>query len=177
LAVFAAPFLMPRPRALSVQTAAREADPQLLMPPAGVKFRKGGTFAHPSDERFAAWLAQFEHPNAAVAAIDELRAGLTFAPDHPHERFEAALRELGEILGFESRRPEREVNDGPDVLWIDGQFAVPMEAKNRMKQTTDAISKHAAGQLMQAEAWTKKTYSEKGKIIPVSVHLTNRVGK
>jgi hypothetical protein len=64
---------------------------------------------------------------------------------------------------------------GPDVLWLDASLAVPLEAKNRLKEATDAISKHTAGQLMQAEAWTRQTYPEK-EVVPVSVHPAERCG-
>jgi hypothetical protein len=166
-----------RQQSMSVQTVARESDPQLLMPPSGVKFRKGNATVRPSTEKFVAWLGEFTHTNGAIAVVEELRTALTFAPDHPHEKFEQGLCDLGEILGFESRRPDREAAVGPDVLWMDGSLAVPLEAKNRLKDSTDCISKHTAGQLMQAEAWTQKTYPEKSVVVPVSVHRVIKCGK
>jgi hypothetical protein len=162
--------------ALAAQTHAREIDHQLLMPPAGVKYRKGASNATPSTLRFVAWLHQFDHPNAAISAIEGLRARLTFAPDASHDVFEGALSQLGTILGFESRRPDRESGEGPDVLWMDGQQVIALEAKNRTKPETQAIAKHVAGQLMQAEAWAKTTYPDRGEVVPVSVHPRTKVG-
>lgn len=161
---------------LETQTSARERDPQLLMPSSGVKYRKGPSSSPPNVDRFTEWLRQFDQINGAVAAIDSLRSHLTFAPDAPHEQFEQALCDLGALLGFESRRPDREVGEGPDVLWLHGQLAVPLEAKNRTSDDADSIAKHVAGQLMQAEAWTKLIYPERPQVVPVSVHPRAKCG-
>lgn len=161
---------------LKVQTAAREQDPQLLMPSSGVQYRKGFGPTQSNVDRFMNWFKQFDQVNGAIAALDHLTSCLTFAPDASHEQFEHALQELGAILGFESRRPDRENAKGPDVLWLDGQYAVPLEAKNRVADHSSGIAKHVAAQLMQAEAWTKQVYPERGKVIPVSVHPQARCG-
>lgn len=163
-------------RSLEVQTAARDADPQLLMPSGGVKYRKTNPAAAGNAARFVAWLEQFDHPNAAIAALDALRARLTFAPDASHDLFEQALCDLGVLLGFDARRPDKETGDGPDVLWLDGQLVVPLEAKNRTKPDTQEIAKHVAGQLMQAEAWAKETYADRGNVVPITVHPMTKVG-
>jgi hypothetical protein len=162
--------------ALEAQTHAHQQDHQLLMPPAGVKYRKGASSGSPSTSRFVSWLAQFDHTTAAVAAVEVLRARLTFAPDASHDVFEGALSQLGTLLGFETRRPDRESGEGPDVLWMDGQLVVPLEAKNRTKPDTEAIAKHVAGQLMQAEAWARTNYPDRGDVVPVSVHPRMKVG-
>jgi hypothetical protein len=163
-------------KSLETQTFAREQDPQLLMPPSGVKYRKGASAARPSAIAFVQWLETFDTTNAAIAALDALRTRLTFAPDAPHEQFEQGLCDLGAILGFESRRPDREIKDGPDVLWLEGLIAVPLEAKNRTSADSDAIAKHVAAQLMQAEAWTKQMYPERTQVVPVSVHPRSKCG-
>ena len=33
------------------------------------------------------------------------------------EKFESALKKLGEILGYVSQRPDKEIRKGPDNLW------------------------------------------------------------
>ena len=162
---------------LAVQTQARELDHALLMPSSGVQYRKGASSASSCGAKFAAWIDSFVHPNAVLAAIDELAAKLIFSEAAPHEPFEEALCSLGKILGFESSRPETEFREGPDVLWLEGQFAVPLEAKNRTGPDTPEIAKHVAGQLMQSEEWTKRTHSERSKVVPVSVHPRSKLGR
>jgi hypothetical protein len=157
-------------QSLEAQTRAKEVDRELLMPPKGVQYRKGAAATRPSAAQFTAWLQGFDHVNAAIAAIESLRSRLVFAPEASHDVFEQALCDLGKLLGFESRRPDKETGEGPDVLWLDGQLAVPLEAKNRMSSTTDCISKHVAAQLMQAEAWTKKMYTDRPSVLPLSAH-------
>lgn len=162
---------------LAVQTQAREIDHALLMPSSGVHYRKGASSASSCGAKLAAWIDGFVHPNAVLAAIDELAAKLVFSETAPNEPFEEALCSLGKILGFESTRPEAEFREGPDVLWLEGQFAVPLEAKNRTSPDTPEIAKHVAGQLMQSEEWTKRTHSERSKVVPVSVHPRSKLGR
>lgn len=162
---------------LSVQTAARALDYHLLMPSSGVTYKKSGRAAPAAGARFATWLSQFEHSNGAPAAIDALQAKLVFSPIASHDAFEQALCDLGDIIGFESSRPDKLYHEGPDVLWLEGQNALPLEAKNRIGDDTDGIAKHVAAQLMQAEAWTKRTHSERDNVVPVSVHPRTKLSK
>lgn len=162
---------------MSTQTVAREMDHQLLMPSVGVKFRKGASASSAAGARFAAWLDQFRHPNAAFAALDDLQSKLVFSPAASHDQFEQALSDLGGLLGFESSRPDKQFNEGPDVLWLEGQLAVPLEAKNRVSPDTDDIAKAVAAQLGQAELWTKEKHAERQTVVPVSVHPRTRLSR
>jgi hypothetical protein len=152
------------------QKYAREHEPHLLMPSSGLQYQKRARTTPNAAAQFAEWLSKFEHASAAVAAIQHLRSHLVFSPDAPSELFERALRDLGEILGFESSRPDKEFHVGPDVLWMDGQIASPLEAKNNTSPDTPAISKDNAGQLAQSAAWASKFHSERTKIVPLIAH-------
>ena len=81
---------------------------------------------------------------------------------------EEALRCLGQHLGLESTRPDKEFGKGPDVLWVgeDG-YAVCMEAKTD-KQLSSPYSKDYVGQLHNHVQWVKDNY-DVVEIIPIFV--------
>ena len=66
---------------------------------------------------------------------------------------EEALRCLGQYLGLESTRPEKEHGTGPDVLWLgDDGFALVMEAKTG-KRESSRYTKENMGQLRDHVQW------------------------
>jgi hypothetical protein len=162
---------------LEAQSRARQMDHQLLMPSVGVTYKKGPSATSIAGARFAEWIDSFSHPNAVFAAIDQFSAQLVFSPAASHEQFEQALCDLGTVLGFESSRPDKQFREGPDVLWMEGQLAVPLEAKNRTKPESDEIGKHVAAQLGQAELWTQTKHAERTQVVPVSVHPRTKLNR
>ena len=81
---------------------------------------------------------------------------------------EEALRCLGQYLGLESTRPDKELGKGPDVLWIgESGHAVCMEAKTD-KQTVSPYSKDYVGQLHNHVQWVKDNY-DVSEVIPLFV--------
>ena len=68
---------------------------------------------------------------------------------------EDALRHLGQFMGFESTRPEKESETGPDVLWMtDQRVAICMEAKTQ-KNEGRFYTKDNIGQLRDHVQWVK----------------------
>ena len=81
---------------------------------------------------------------------------------------EEALRCLGQYLGLESARPDKELGTGPDVLWIgEGGHAICMEAKTD-KQLNSPYSKDHVGQLHNHVQWVKDNY-DASEIVPIFV--------
>ena len=81
---------------------------------------------------------------------------------------EEALRCLGQYLGLDSTRPDKEFGVGPDVLWIGEQgVAIYMEVKTE-KQTNSNYRKEETGQLHNHIQWVKDNY-EVTDIIPIFV--------
>lgn len=87
--------------------------------------------------------------NRDLGALDGGSSGLV----------EAAMRELGELFGFESTRPDNDGDTGPDVLWIDNDnmLLLPFELKTD-KTTTSVISKKDVGQGHQHQQWVEDNY-------------------
>ena len=83
-------------------------------------------------------------------------------------------KELGDFLGFDSSRPEKEFGKGCDNLWIlDKETALIMEAKSQ-KKTQNIISKEEMGQLMQSIQWFKDKYVSISNIYGVSLQYNNQ---
>lgn len=87
-------------------------------------------------------------------------------------RFEQAMHDLGLHLGFAAQRPERDLGEGPDVLWLLGglNFLV-IECKSGGE--TDFIAKSDAAQLSHAMDWFIASYDETCSPIPVMIHKAN----
>ncbi len=81
---------------------------------------------------------------------------------------EEALRALGQYLGLEATRPDKEFRTGPDVLWVaEGMPALCMEVKTD-KNLTSRYQKKEVGQLSDHVQWVKDNIGVQ-EILPVFV--------
>ena len=85
-----------------------------------------------------------------------------------HGQVEEALRCLGQYLGLNSMRPDKEFGTGPDVLWIDEDCrAICMEAKTD-KEPDLEFYKRDVSQLHDHIQWTKDNH-QVSNLAPVFV--------
>lgn len=82
-------------------------------------------------------------------------------------QIEESLRFLGQYLGLDSTRPDKEVGSGPDILWIGNGLALAIEAKTS-KEDPVPYSKKYIGQLAQHINWVQD-HHKVDKIIPIFV--------
>ncbi|HMN44675.1 MAG TPA: DEAD/DEAH box helicase family protein [Povalibacter sp.] len=94
------------------------------------------------------YLTKFSTVNAALARLEEIRAMLSYSGDSG--LVEEGLRQLGEMLGATSSRPERETGRGPDVLWLFDANGICIEAKNEKYRP---VFKKDAEQLLMSMQW------------------------
>jgi tetratricopeptide (TPR) repeat protein len=81
---------------------------------------------------------------------------------------EEALRALGQYLGLQASRPDKEYGTGPDVLWVqDGLPALCIEAKTD-KTPTSRYQKKEVGQLTDHVQWVKDNLNIQD-VIPIFV--------
>ena len=81
---------------------------------------------------------------------------------------EEALRCLGQYLGLESSRPDKEHGTGPDVLWrSDDGFALVMEVKTD-KEGSSSYQKSDLGQLRDHVQWVEDRFKPR-VVAPVFV--------
>jgi hypothetical protein len=105
------------------------------------------------------------------AVLDEL----AFQPNS-FRRFEAAMQEIGEHLGFRAHRPEIEFGKGPDNLWALGnQRFVLIECKN--EATADLISKEYVDKSSGRRHWFTDTYGPGCTAESVIVHPSKTVSR
>lgn len=100
---------------------------------------------------------------------------LKFEPNTSNE-FEAAIHDVGRLLGFGSQRPEKSSEKGPDNLWAfsNGEFLV-IECKNGAT-SEQGISKHDLGQLSQGLAWFEEKYMKTVPKTALIIHPLKNTG-
>ncbi len=101
-------------------------------------------------------LKDYQPRRGFLVALEELADWLT--PDATSNQFEESLKELGELLGYRTSRPDHEDHVGPDVLWILNESeALLVEAKSK-KLDGNPINKGEHGQLLESLAWFSENY-------------------
>jgi len=103
--------------------------------------------------------------------MEALLADLTPVPvAGTHKQFEAALKELGLVLGFASARPDHDTRVGPDNLWaIGGDHYFVLESKS--EAVAAQISRTDLEQLSHSEDWFRSVYTEERfSSTPIIIH-------
>lgn len=120
----------------------------------------------------AQFMSRFLDGNDLIIYANALFDDLDWYEDDA-KRFEAAMRDLGLLLGFGSQRPEAEIGKGPDNLWAVGglKFFV-IEDKNGA--TADVISKHDCNQLLGSMQWFTQAYDKGCHATPIMIHPSSR---
>lgn len=114
----------------------------------------------------------YSNGSELLVALNAVIADLRFAPDSA-KRFEQALKIAGQILGFQSQRPEADYGAGPDNLWAIGeQKFLVIECKN--EAVGDTISKRYADQLSGSLNWFRQKYGESGSAYPILIHPSRK---
>lgn len=108
------------------------------------------------------------NPNGFLIKVDGVLGDLCFS-SVSSKKFEAAIKELGLILGLYSTRPEEEFGSGPDNLWqLDNQQFVVIECKN--EATTEFIPKRDCNQLNGSINWLYSQYHGINECYPIMIH-------
>ena len=116
-------------------------------------------------------------PNDLVIWLNGLLEELKWdAEQETANRFEAAIQEVGRMLGFGSQRPEQETGKGPDNLWaIGGLNYLVIECKNGA--SSEAISKKDTNQLNGSLTWFQTTYDPTCVATPIMIHPSSTFEK
>lgn len=111
--------------------------------------------------------------NGFMIFIDSLLSDLSF--DSDPDRFESAVKDMGNLVGFASSRPDKETSGkGCDNLWeIATNKYLVIECKNCVG--TETICKHDVGQLLESLAWFANEYGDMNERIPVFIHRSNKL--
>ena len=165
-------YFIDQTRAQNVLATAITENPRILRPIRG--FTPGRISPHA--DQAAGVVEALSSVTTADELILKVRAvleDLEFDPDRTAE-FEAAVDDLGSILGFVSARPERDEGNGPDDLWAVGasEFLV-IECKSGVTGTE--IHRSAASQLAHSMAWFADRYRPPNSGRAVMVHPSTQL--
>jgi len=118
---------------------------------------------------------RFLLPNDLVLHVNALAEDLVWDEDST-DRFEAAIRDLGQLLGFGSHRPDNEFRSGgPDNLWAVGNLHYyVIECKSGVKNDGRPISKDHCNQLLGSVSWFRQNYDQSCSYTPVLIEPVNR---
>ena len=106
--------------AIAYANARRRLGNEILLPPS--KARNGKKAQDPDLNTFGAALRDllsYTHGNKFQEELEKVRSSLLSIGNGNPGQAEAGVRLLGELLGFDSTRPDNDEGTGPDVLWRD----------------------------------------------------------
>ena len=125
------------------------------------------------------YLKVYKEPELLQLRISDMFSKVAWAVPQTADSAEEAIKQIGEIIGFKSSRPEKELEDGgPDVLWAMSpqKFAV-IELKTEVSRADKVITKGEAAQLTHsADTWFSDKYSG-NSAIPVLIHPYTELDK
>lgn len=156
-----------------LQIAAHKGNRLLLKPPSGVTVAKLTIVSHGRVERIVSWVSKFEDYSQLNVNLTDILGKLVFGAKA--EKFEDALNEISQALGFVGERPDKEWKEGPDNLWaLDATQYILWECKNEVEVTRGEINKREAEQMNRSSAWFGKHYVG-SKVKRVIIHPSNNV--
>ena len=162
-----------RNESVRLQLAAHTSNHFLLLPSAGVTITKLTLVSQGRMERIIAWITKFENYQQMDATLSDILGRLTFGVKA--DRFEQALQELSEALGFAGERPDKVWKEGPDNLWaLDATHYLLWECKNEVELTRTEINKREAEQMNRSYAWFVKHYLG-AEVTNIWIHPTNNL--
>jgi len=141
---------------------------QIVKPLEGVRFQKHAAIADQAAKSREYLLQYSSDPNMLIVNLNAILDDLAFRED-TSEQFEAAVMDIGQLLGFGSQRPEKECGRGPDNLWTCGglNFLV-IECKNGC--TSEFINKHDTNQMNGSIIWFENEFDQACTCAPVMFH-------
>jgi hypothetical protein len=142
-----------------LQRAAHTHNPYVLRPCGGVTVAKLNTLVSQKRvERIANWLRKHGSHQEVMIEVEEVLSRLEFGVKAA--KFEAALNELAEMLGFAGQQPDRELGEGPDNLWqLKEHEYLLWECKDEVKLDRENIHKDETGQMNNACGWFDTHYA------------------
>ncbi|WP_282670558.1 DEAD/DEAH box helicase [Lactococcus cremoris] len=114
------------------------------------------------------FIKEFTDKNSYSDFISETINNLVYDNDSSSELFEESIKQLGNILGLESQRPEKLWDDGgPDNLWLSPEKHLVIECKNN---EINNIDKDDIKQLGHSSQWFTNKYGNHKKPLLLLFH-------
>lgn len=157
-----------------LQICAFKKNPQLLKPLNGITYSKLRLSMDDTRvKRIKDQLIKKVNHEELMLDINNILSNLSFGVQA--ESFERALKNLGDMLGFASQRPDKEIRKGPDNLWCIGiNSYIMFECKSEVKEDRNFIKKTEAGQMEEHCAWFEAEYGD-ANIKPILIFPTQKL--
>ncbi len=150
-------------KSIEIQKSAFEKNHQLLKPKMGINYTRVSFINENRMKRIHAFLMTYKTYEELKLAVDEILDNLSFGIES--SKFELALKQVGELLGFKSQCPDTEIRKGPDNLWCGtNDEYVFFECKSEVDETRSEIYKSESGQMNNHCAWFENEYGANVKV-------------
>lgn len=155
---------------------AKKLNSSVLMPAIALARRPVRGRAQQGKESSAYLTDKFDSGNALRLRVQAVLDDLVFSPDKDLvDGAEAAVKEVGLLLGFEATRPEKETGTGPDDHWpLTPKMSAVIELKTGTSRVDADITKDEIGQLATAVSWDNDV-NETEQCIPVMLSRSERL--
>lgn len=147
---------------------------QLLKPRNVIEYSKISFLNENRITNFKKYILKYQSIEDFLLNINEVIENLSFGIES--EKFESALKELGDFLGYVSQRPDKEIRKGPDNLWsVSNNKYVFFECKSEVKENREFINKYEVGQFNNHCGWFKSQYGEMIDVLRIIIIPTNKL--
>lgn len=169
-------FMYSQEESAHLQKVAFQKNSQLLKPNSGIIYDKVSFLNENRLIRFRKYISKFNDFDEFSLHLNEVLNNFSFGIDA--DKFESALKSIGEMLGYISQRPDQEIRKGPDNLWCasNKKYAI-FECKSEVDENRGAIKKSEAGQFNNHCGWFKTEYDEYVDVLRVIVIPTKKLAR
>lgn len=142
-----------------IQKSAFQRNNNLLKPKDGVTYKKLENINATRANRIIKWLRGHKDYQSMMIFLDGILQNMAFGVQS--EKFEEAIHNLGQSIGFVCQRPDKQIKKGPDNLWADvgGQYFL-FECKNEVNENRSEINKTESGQMNNHCGWFEEEYGD-----------------
>lgn len=167
-------YIFSKEKSNNLQKQAFKNNPALLKPNCDIEYSKISFLNENRIKKFKEYIKKYDTYEDFFLYMEEILNNLSFGMSS--EKFEKALKEIGEMLGYLSGRPDKEIRKGPDNLWCgpNNKFIV-FECKSEVDENRQAITKTEAGQFNNHCGWFKKEYGADSEVINIIIIPTKNL--
>ena len=156
-----------------LQRAAFESNFEMLKPRDGVTYKKMENINLNRIQNIIKNIQKFKSFDELMLEINRINECLSFGVTA--DKFEAAVGELGILLGYVSQRPDKSIRKGPDNLWgMGNNYYVMFECKSEVSLGRKEIYKSEVGQMNNHCGWFDKEYPD-AHVLRIMIIPTNCV--
>lgn len=150
-------------QSIEIQKSAFKKNSQLLKPSAGIDYTKISYIHQDRLNNIRAYMRRFSSYSELSLSVNAVLDNLSFGI--AATKFESVVKDIGELLGYISQRPDKEIRKGSDNLWCgSNNHYLLFECKSEVSETRQEITKHEAGQMNNHCAWFEDQYGQNANV-------------